>query len=298
MDHWCVPCAHCGAEHSCPESLAVAYAGLRVTRWCESCRQFFDVEFPRLSTLGDLLFGKPGPPATSESDWRLLVRAVAAGDPAALRALYARTNRIVFTLMLRTTHEGETAEALTLDTFYDVWRESWAYGAEEPSVVGWILNLARSHAIRRGRSRQRSRRPADAWASWPMDQLPPPSPELWDRLARRIVAHPISVPAPGPVALPDWQDAGSGISYSMLARNVERGYVGMLVRLEPGAAYPPHTHAGVEELYLLDGELWIDSKKVLPGGYNRAYASTSDERVWTETGCTCVLLTSTGDILR
>src|SRR5689334_1792095 len=43
MDHRHVPCALCGAEHSCPESLALAYAGRRVTRWCESCRQFFDV---------------------------------------------------------------------------------------------------------------------------------------------------------------------------------------------------------------------------------------------------------------
>ena len=29
----------------------------------------------------------------------------------------------------------------------------------------------------------------------------------------------------------------------------------MLVRLAPGAAYPPHRHAGVEELHLLEGEL-------------------------------------------
>ena len=72
----------------------------------------------------------------------------------------------------------------------------------------------------------------------------------------------------------------------------------MLVRLAPGATYPAHTHADVEELHLLDGELWIDERKLLPGSYNRGVPGASDEYVWSETGCTCVLLTSTKDILK
>jgi anti-sigma factor ChrR (cupin superfamily) len=72
----------------------------------------------------------------------------------------------------------------------------------------------------------------------------------------------------------------------------------MLVRLVPGGEYPPHMHAGVEELHLLDGELWIDERKLYPGDYNRAEPGTGDKRVWSETGCTCVLITSAKDILR
>jgi hypothetical protein len=53
----------------------------------------------------------------------------------------------------------------------------------------------------------------------------------------------------------------------------------------------------VEELHLLEGELWIDERKLYPGDYNRAEAGTGDKRVWSETGCTCVLITSTRDIL-
>ena len=68
-------------------------------------------------------------------------------------------------------------------------------------------------------------------------------------------------------------------------------------RLAPGASYPAHTHAGVEELHLLDGELWIDEKKLVPGDYNYGAPGAGDERVWSETGCTCVLITSTEDIL-
>jgi anti-sigma factor ChrR (cupin superfamily) len=71
----------------------------------------------------------------------------------------------------------------------------------------------------------------------------------------------------------------------------------MLVRLLPGVAYPPHAHAEFEELHLLDGELWIDERKLHPGDYNRAQAPGGDKRVWSETGCTCVLITSTRDVL-
>jgi anti-sigma factor ChrR (cupin superfamily) len=71
----------------------------------------------------------------------------------------------------------------------------------------------------------------------------------------------------------------------------------MLVRLAPGASYPGHTHAGVEELHLLDGELWIDDRKLVPGDYTYVTPGTGDDRVWSETGSTCLLVTSTEDIL-
>jgi len=84
----------------------------------------------------------------------------------------------------------------------------------------------------------------------------------------------------------------------MLTTDPDKHLVSMLVRLAPGTSYPPHTHARAEELHLLDGELWIEDRKLRPGDYNRAELGTSDSRVWSETGCTCVLTTSTRDILR
>jgi anti-sigma factor ChrR (cupin superfamily) len=72
----------------------------------------------------------------------------------------------------------------------------------------------------------------------------------------------------------------------------------MLVRLAPKATYPAHTHAGIEELHLLDGELWIDERKLCPGDYNYGAPGAGDDHVWSETGCTCLLVTSTKDILR
>jgi anti-sigma factor ChrR (cupin superfamily) len=88
-----------------------------------------------------------------------------------------------------------------------------------------------------------------------------------------------------------------GISCKKLATDTEKNCVSMLVRLAPGTDYPRHRHAGVEELHLLHGELMIGEKKLYPGDYNRAEPDTVDHRVWTETGCTCVLLTSTKDVI-
>lgn len=71
----------------------------------------------------------------------------------------------------------------------------------------------------------------------------------------------------------------------------------MLVKLAPGIAYPPHKHGGFELLYLLLEELCIDERKLYPGDYNPAEPGTYDKHVWSKTGCTCVLVTSSTDII-
>jgi anti-sigma factor ChrR (cupin superfamily) len=140
----------------------------------------------------------------------------------------------------------------------------------------------------------------ESFVFWPKDVLRPPA-SLQKRLAQRIAAEsggePV-LPAARQWSEPEWEEVAPGISCKLLATDTENHRVSMLVRLAPGADYPPHAHAGVEELHLLDGELWIDDRKLYPGEYNRAEPGTGDNRVWSETGCTCVLVTSTKDILR
>ena len=68
------------------------------------------------------------------------------------------THRLVFTLILRITHNRETAEEVTLDVFHDVWRRAPTYDAAAGTVLGWIMNQARSRAIDRLRFEQRKKR--------------------------------------------------------------------------------------------------------------------------------------------
>jgi anti-sigma factor ChrR (cupin superfamily) len=138
-----------------------------------------------------------------------------------------------------------------------------------------------------------------SFVSWPTDVLRP-SVSLWERLAQRIAEDTGREPVSPPPQLPakrDWEEVAPGIACKLLATDAEKNRVSMLVRLAPGTDYPRHRHAGVEELHLLHGELMIDDKKLYPGDYNRAEADTVDHRVWSETGCTCVLLTSIEDVL-
>ncbi len=149
------------------------------------------------------------------------------------------------------------------------------------------------------RARLASLRPiVDSFAFWPSVVLCP-SDSLREKLAMRVAAETrtATTSARAQWVEPEWEQAAPGISCKLLATDSEHDRVSMLVRLDPGVAYPSHTHAGREELHLLEGELWIEDRKLYPGDYNRAEAGTADKRVWSETGCACVLITSTRDVL-
>ena len=110
------------------------------------------------TTLGDLLYSDRSASSIVEEDWVCLVHAIAAGDQQALRSLYERAHRLVFTLAMRISGNRESAEEITLDVFRDVWLRAAQYDPEGGSVVGWIMNQARSRAIDRVRFDQRKKR--------------------------------------------------------------------------------------------------------------------------------------------
>jgi len=109
------------------------------------------------ATLGDVLYAR-SKALVPEQDWATLVQSIAAGDQLALHALYERAHRPVFTLIMRITANRETAEELTIDVFHDVWRRASRYDAANGTVLGWIMNQARSRAIDRLRFESRQKR--------------------------------------------------------------------------------------------------------------------------------------------
>src|SRR5438477_10984751 len=109
------------------------------------------------STLGDVLYAKLKPKVL-ERDWAALVQSIASGDELALHALYGMSHRFVFTLAMRITANRETAEEVTLDVFRDVWRRASGYDPANGTVLGWIMNQARSRAIDRLRFDSRKKR--------------------------------------------------------------------------------------------------------------------------------------------
>jgi RNA polymerase sigma factor (sigma-70 family) len=391
------------------------------------------------ATLGEVLYAGGTAGAFAEADWACLVQSLAAGDRHALNKFYARTHRVIFTLLMRLTSSASITEELMVEVYGDVWRGKRRHDPAKATVLAWLMNEARARAIARLRTEQRKHW-RDAWQDSALMAIDGPSyqdlmeakeglrrlkdalrvlvPEersaiecaFFDELslaeiatrsrrpeplvrarlrsglhtlrhalgagakdalsvreinacecaelvcahllralpspeADRVEAHlascrscrreseslgcvvasfhfwptdvrrsPVSVQervvqrvveeSDGLSGLPsvperrlEWEEVASGISCKILATDERSDMVSMLVRLAPGGEYPPHTHAGVEELHLLDGELWIDDRKLHPGDYNRAEPGTNDKRVWSETGCTCFLVTSAKDVL-
>jgi hypothetical protein len=253
------------------------------------------------ATLADVLYADKSSHAPSEKDWVKLVKAVASREQTALLALHERAYRPVFASISaaignREIPEGlalELAEDLVLDVFHDVWRDADVYDPSDGSVLAWIMNGARLLVTRRVALFSRRERGVgqdhDAIA---IDE------NARTRLADRIASENRGSATPSTTwREPEWSQVAPGISCKVLAADTDRHIVSMIVRLVPGGEYPAHVHAGREELHLFQGELWIDDRKLYPGDYNRAEAGTGDKRVWSETGCTCFLTTSTRDIL-
>ena len=139
----------------------------------------------------------------------------------------------------------------------------------------------------------------NSFVAWSTDVLRPTE-SLWARLADRIAREagtPPFIPPAQRAAKPAWEEAAPGIHVKILAKDKKNESVSMLVRLDPGTDYPRHTHAGFEELHLLHGELKVDHRTLYPGDFIHAEPGSTDQRVWSETGCTCVLMTSTKDVL-
>jgi quercetin dioxygenase-like cupin family protein len=138
-----------------------------------------------------------------------------------------------------------------------------------------------------------------SFIGWPTDVLRPAE-SLWGRLAKRIASEAATRPFVPPLEAldkPEWEEAAPGIHVKILARNAEIDSVSMLVRLDPGTDYPAHRHAGTEELHLLHGVLKVDDRTLYPGDFIHSETGSVDHRVWSETGCTCFLMTSTEDAL-
>ena len=224
-------------------------------------------------TLGGVLYAKPSHTVIWEREWASLVRSIASRDQRALQALYERVRSPVAMLIKRIAGDDEGAGELPVAVLRDVWQRAGGYNAvSDSTVVAWVMNLARAKGLtwRHGKDAGFT-----ADAGFAIDTN---SKSGWRDTA--------------------WEDVAPGISVNLLATDEDRHMVSMLVRLVPGGEYPGHTHSGVEQLHLLEGELWIDDRKLHPGDYNRCEPGTGDKWVWSETGCMCVLVTSTRDKLR
>jgi RNA polymerase sigma-70 factor (ECF subfamily) len=84
-----------------------------------------------------------------------LIQRAAAQDREAFSQLYDRFSTLVFSLAMRMLRAQSDAEDLLQEVFIQVWRQAANYSPERGSPEAWIVNIARSRAIDRLRSKRR-----------------------------------------------------------------------------------------------------------------------------------------------
>lgn len=76
-----------------------------------------------------------------------LIRLITEGQAEAIRELYDRYHRLVFSVALAILGDRAVAEEVTLDVFVNVWRSASTYRPELAKVSTWLVAITRHHAI-------------------------------------------------------------------------------------------------------------------------------------------------------
>lgn len=145
-----------------------------------------------------------------------------------------------------------------------------------------------------------------------------PSAPLRARLLERIRAERAGSAVPSPPRSPASERAkrdraGEGFSFARAAEgswestswkgietrrlfvDASNDRVTMLIRMSPGATYPPHIHRGPEECYVIEGDLLSGDAKMKTGDYKRAEPGSRDGVQSTRDGCLLLVVSSMHD---
>jgi putative transcriptional regulator len=137
-----------------------------------------------------------------------------------------------------------------------------------------------------------------------LDQIRP-EPSLKERLLARIAQEPadgFEEPEAGVFVLRagrgPWRKAPwPGVSYQPLYSDQKTGYATSLLKLEPGAQYPAHHHAGVEQCWVIEGKVRIGAIEIEAGDFEYAAAETDHGIVQSDSGCLLLIIASKHDEL-
>lgn len=128
-------------------------------------------------------------PLSAESEERLM-RLLADGREDAVRALYSRFGRSVYSMGVRLLGSADAAEELTQDVFLAAWRKANRYDAARGRLSTWLMAIAHNMAVDRLRHERGVARPTLVL----VEDVPEPSPSdadpaVLDRdVARRAMA--------------------------------------------------------------------------------------------------------------
>jgi DNA-binding NarL/FixJ family response regulator len=71
-----------------------------------------------------------------------------------------------------------------------------------------------------------------------------------------------------------------------------------IVRMRAGTHFPSHRHVGVEEVFILEGDLVLEGHPMMPGDYCRAESATVHSESFTKSGCVFLLKAGQLDVIQ
>jgi RNA polymerase sigma-70 factor, ECF subfamily len=104
-----------------------------------------------------MIFESTGPLSAHEE--QALVQRLLCGDEEAVRTIYARFARPVYSLGLRLLGGAEAAEELTQDVFLTAWRKAARFDATRGRLSTWLMAIAHNLAVDRLRRETGAGRP-------------------------------------------------------------------------------------------------------------------------------------------
>jgi anti-sigma factor ChrR (cupin superfamily) len=91
---------------------------------------------------------------------------------------------------------------------------------------------------------------------------------------------------PGPVP---------GTRVKLLSMDRMRNSATLLMRVDPGARYPPHHHSGGEDCYVISGEIIVAGQRLHAGDFHRAEPHSDHGVLASDTGAEVLLVVSASD---
>jgi RNA polymerase sigma-70 factor (ECF subfamily) len=113
---------------------------------------------------------KPQSSTAAELEPDELLSAAARGDEQAFAALYDRTSRRVYGMVLRVVRDPAQAAEVTQDVYLQVWREAVRFDPSLGSVLSWLLLIAHRRAVDRVRSARSATLREDRYAAAQTDR--------------------------------------------------------------------------------------------------------------------------------
>jgi len=110
-----------------------------------------------------------------------------------------------------------------------------------------------------------------------------PPPRLRDRVLARVGANPQTFVTTRSNEVP-WRSVAPGVEFKLLWFDTQVGSKSFLLRAAAGSRFPRHSHRGLEECLVLEGECVIGALRLRIGDFHSASMQAVHDEAYTENG--------------